>query len=94
MSHDWKDEAKCRGWDLNLFFDTYEEDIEIRRDVDEFCASCPVRRECFATGVSQKAVGVWGGIYLDGGKISREFNRHKTKDDWANTWSELTNDKE
>jgi hypothetical protein len=51
-------------------------------------------RQCFAVGVSTKQVGVWGGVYLDKGKVSREFNRHKTKDDWAKTWSDLTIDKE
>ena len=51
-------------------------------------------RTCFAVGVSQKAYGVWGGIYLDRGKVSREFNRHKTKQDWGNTWQYLTTDKE
>ena len=94
QSKRWQDSAKCIDWDINLFFDSYEEDLELRKDVDEFCSTCPVRRECFATGVSQKAVGIWGGVYLDNGKISREFNRHRTKEDWAQTWSELTNDKE
>ena len=92
--NDWKNRAKCKDWDVNLFFDKYEEDTELRRDVDEFCSTCPVMRECFAVGVSTKQVGVWGGVYLYKGKISREFNRHKTKDDWAKTWSDLTIDKE
>lgn len=90
----WRDSAKCIDWDTNLFFDKYEEDIELRKDVDDFCSTCPVMRQCFAVGVSTKQVGVWGGVYLDKGKISREFNRHKTKEDWANTWSDLTIDKE
>jgi hypothetical protein len=49
--------------------------------------------QCFAVGVSQKEWGVWGGIYIENGKISREFNRHRSKADWAETWQYLTMDK-
>jgi hypothetical protein len=45
---------------------------------------------CFAVGVSQKEWGVWGGIYLENGSISREFNRHRNKVQWASTWKSLT----
>lgn len=93
-NENWKDEAICAGDDVNLFFDTYEQDIEVRKEIDSLCSICPVARICFANGVSTKAIGVWGGIYLNDGKVSREFNRHKTKQDWANTWQYLTNDKE
>jgi hypothetical protein len=54
---------------------------------------CPVRNICFASGVSGKETGVWGGIYIEQGDISREFNRHKTKQDWGNTWQALTTEK-
>lgn len=95
MSDDkWKEEAICQGDDVNLFFDKYEEDVETRKEVDSLCSICPMARTCFAVGVSQKAVGVWGGVYLDRGKISREFNNHKTKEDWAETWQHLTTDRE
>jgi len=90
----WKDEAICNGDDVNLFFDKYEEDIEVRKEIDSLCSICPVARTCFAVGISQKSYGVWGGIYLDRGKISREINKHKTKEDWGNTWQYLTIDKE
>jgi len=45
-------------------------------------------------GVSQKEWGVWGGIYLENGKINREFNRHRSKDAWGDTWKYLTTDKD
>jgi hypothetical protein len=51
---------------------------------------CPVSKMCFAVGVSQKEWGIWGGVYLEGGQISKEFSRHKSKSDWANTWQRLT----
>lgn len=86
----WKDEAACLGEDTNDFFDTYEEDIESRSLIDKICRECPVRKICFATAVSQKNTGVWGGVYFEQGDISREFNRHKSKQDWADTWQALT----
>lgn len=90
--HAWKDKSACRDYDVNLFFDKYEEDEMLRPAIDELCAGCPVARQCFAVGISQKEWGVWGGIYIENGKISREFNKHRTKADWADTWSNLTND--
>jgi hypothetical protein len=90
--HEWKDEANCIGYDTNIFFDKYEEDVALRPAVDKFCSECPLAKICFAVGISQKEWGVWGGIYLENGKISREFNRHRTKQDWAETWQYLTMD--
>lgn len=90
--HEWKDSGLCRDYDTNLFFDTYEENVELRPAIDNLCAECPMMRQCFAVGVSQKEWGVWGGIYVENGKISREFNKHRSKEDWANTWQYLTMD--
>lgn len=91
--HLWKDNAACLGLENNLFFDKYEEDTNVRPIVDSICGSCPVRKTCFAVGVSSKEWGVWGGIYLEGGDISREFNNHRNKNGWANTWESLTMEK-
>ena len=90
--NEWKDEGLCRDYDTNLFFDKYEEDIDLRPAIDNLCSQCPMARQCFAVAVSQKEWGVWGGIYVENGKISREFNKHRTKEDWAKTWSYLTMD--
>jgi hypothetical protein len=86
----WKDESKCLNLDTNIFFDKYEEEESLRPAIDKMCSSCSVRKVCFATGISGKEWGVWGGIYLEGGEISREFNKHKSKKDWANHWQSLT----
>ena len=91
--HLWKDNASCLGLDNNLFFDKYEEDAQVRPTVDSICMSCPVKKTCFAVGVSGKEWGVWGGIFLEGGDISREFNNHRNKDGWAKTWESLTMEK-
>lgn len=88
--HLWKDKAPCLNKDQNLFFDTYEEQLDIRNNIDSLCMSCPVAKTCFAVGVSGKEWGVWGGVYLVDGEISREFNNHKTKKDWSTVWQTLT----
>ena len=91
--HLWKDAAACLGLDTNIFFDKYEEVLDVRPIVDSMCQRCPVANICFANGVSGKEYGVWGGVFLELGNISREFNKHKTKQDWANTWQSLTMEK-
>lgn len=93
QSHKWKESAACKDYDWNLFFDKYEEETNLRPAIDKVCSGCPVARQCFAVGISQKEWGVWGGVYLEGGKISREFNRHRDKAMWAETWKYLTMDK-
>ena len=88
--HLWKDNGKCLELDTNLYFDKYEEDVDLRSNVDNLCSSCPVSKTCFANGVSGKEWGVWGGVYLEGGEISREFNKHKTREHWGRVWQYLT----
>jgi hypothetical protein len=92
--HLWKDDAPCKDLDTNLFFDVYEDNADTRLMVDALCIACPLAKKCFAVGVSGKEWGVWGGVYIESGQISREFNNHKTKVDWADTWQTLTNDKD
>lgn len=90
----WKQKAACRDYDTNLFFDTYEENESIRPAIDAVCAACPVVRQCFAIGITNKEWGVWGGVFLEKGKISREFNKHRDKKAWGEKWKNLTMDGE
>jgi hypothetical protein len=76
--------------DTNLFFDKYEESPNVANAVDKLCMACPEIRKCLAYGVSNQEWGVWGGIYLEGGKISKEFNQHKEEKDWFNVWKSAT----
>jgi len=92
--NNWKDSAKCLGMDTNLFFDLYEEDRALAPSIDKLCQDCPVNRQCFAVGVSNKEWGVHGGVYLRDGTIDKEFNSHKTKQDWFNVWKSLTMESE
>lgn len=79
---EWKDIAICRGMDTNLFFDLYESDINIAKNIDEMCANCPVSKICYETGTSSNEYGVWGGIYLNSGSIDKARNVHKTQEAW------------
>ena len=87
---DWWHLAICRGMDTNLFYEKYEADSNIAKSIDEACLSCPVIKMCHESGVQNSEYGIWGGIYLDKGKISREFNSHKTKSKWSEIWQNLT----
>lgn len=91
--HKWKDDARCLGMDTNLFFDKYEEDHSKAKMIDKLCQTCSVNKVCFSVGVSNKEWGVHGGVYLKEGSIDKEFNAHKTKQDWFDTWQSLTMDK-
>lgn len=87
------DKALCLGMDTNLFFDKYEEDKNVASAVDSLCTRCPAQRQCLAYAVSNQEWGVWGGVYFEGGKISKEFNQNKTKEDWFKIWSGITIEK-
>ena len=93
-SQSWKNDGLCIIVDdTEIFFDKYENNPDLRPAVDELCSVCPVRKQCLAFGVSRKESGVWGGVYLDQGKISREFNNHKKNAEWFDVWSGMTMDK-
>jgi hypothetical protein len=83
----------CIDMDTNLFFDKYEENKEVSNAVDSLCSQCPMQRKCLAYGVSNQEWGVWGGVYLELGKISKENNSHKDNDAWFKIWSNATMDK-
>jgi hypothetical protein len=50
--HLWKDEAVCLGLETNIYFDKYEDQENSRHNVDALCKQCPVKKICFANGVS------------------------------------------
>lgn len=88
--HTWKDDALCLDYDTNIFFEKYEDDELLRPAVDNLCYSCPVNKECFAVGITGKEWGIWGGVYLQGGEISKEYSSHKSKKDWSVFWTKMT----
>lgn len=79
---DWYDLAICRGMDTNLFYDKYEADQNIAKNIDEACLSCPVISICYQAGLEKDEYGVWGGVYLTSGSIDKSKNLHKTPETW------------
>lgn len=78
----WYDLAVCKGMDTNLFFEKYEIDINIAKNIDEACLNCPVIKMCYEAGVENSDHGVWGGVYLNSGSVDKSKNLHKTQDVW------------
>lgn len=77
----WESFAICRGLDNidpNLFYDTYENDVFIAKNIDIMCSRCPVMKACHNTARANKECGVWGGTYWLDGKRDRVRNKHKT----------------
>jgi len=86
----WAEGSNCVGAPTDLFFDFYESSAAAVTAVERMCNTCPLQRECLSAGVSRNEWGVWGGIYLQDGEISDEFNAHNTPDDWNRLWMRLT----
>jgi hypothetical protein len=84
----WRDKAACASVSTDIFFSTPKSPTIYQ--ALSICKSCPVRKDCFSVGISGKEWGVWGGVYLENGEISKEFSSHKTKSDWGSTWQSLT----
>ena len=87
MYDDDAPQSACDGLDPNLFFDNYEDSVlgdkSLARMVDKtYCFQCPRLQACLEEGIRTKSSGVWGGVYLDEGKVSRKFNQHKSSKDW------------
>ena len=83
----WIDEALCAGTDTELYFDKYENDSNLAKDIDRMCISCPVIKDCFESGVQSESYGVWGGIFLNDGKLDNVRNSHKTQEVWERIFS-------
>ena len=83
----WWDIAACSGMNTNLFYDTYESDINIAKNIDQASLSCPVIAICYKNGIENNEYGVWGGVYLNFGQHDKQRNTHKTKE----IWKELKN---
>jgi phage major head subunit gpT-like protein len=79
---DWWHLAVCRGMDTNLFYDKYEMDVNIAKNIDDACMSCPVMKMCYQSGVDNSEYGVWGGVYMSSGEIDKSKNLHKTPEVW------------
>ena len=82
----WYHLAACNGMtkrpDYDWFYDLYEVDKEVAKQVDQICLNCPVIKQCYTEGVLEKEKGVWGGVYLDLGRPDKQHNSHKDPEIW------------
>jgi hypothetical protein len=79
---EWYHLSVCRGMDTNLFYDKYESDVNISKNIDQACMSCPVISMCYQSGTDNNEYGVWGGVYLNAGSPDKSRNVHKTPEVW------------
>ena len=79
---DWFHLSICRGMNTDLFYEKYESDSNIAKNIDEMCLSCPVISMCYESGVEGNEYGVWGGVYLTSGSIDKSKNLHNDQDLW------------
>lgn len=66
----------------DIFFDVYESSNVDAEQTDQMCLHCPVIKQCLQYGINNKMVGVWGGIYINNGKVDKKYNAHKTPEIW------------
>lgn len=78
----WYQFAACNNMETNWFYDTYETDVHIAKQADNVCVHCPVARQCLKEGISNREFGVWGGVYLNLGRVEKASNSHKTDEVW------------
>ena len=68
----WRQQAGCRGTDLDMFFPERGASADPARQV---CASCPVRQPCLEYALSNRITsGIWGGL--------TERERRPLQSDW------------
>ena len=81
----WQDLALCAYTPYpDTFFEKYEKDKTVARQVDEMCLHCPVMKQCAQYAMENDLRGVWGGIYWNGsGAPDKDMNAHKTDEVWA-----------
>lgn len=59
--------------DVNLFFDYFEQSVEVQLEVDGICGNCVVRRQCLEWAEAEGLEGgVFGRRYLKGGKSKKK----------------------
>lgn len=76
MLEDWMALASCQDIDEpEKFFDQYLQDDHTMLEVNNLCMSCPVKIPCVNYGVYTKSTGVWGGRWLQNGKLIKRVEQ-------------------
>jgi WhiB family redox-sensing transcriptional regulator len=62
MSGTWRDQARCRGIDPQVFHPAEDDEVGAAA-AKEICEVCPVREPCLEFAISTREKdGVWGGL--------------------------------
>jgi WhiB family redox-sensing transcriptional regulator len=62
MSGTWRDQARCRGVDPQVFHPSEDDDVA-GAAAKAICEVCPVREPCLEYAISTREKdGVWGGM--------------------------------
>ncbi|PBC57969.1 WhiB family transcriptional regulator [Rhodococcus sp. ACPA1] len=74
---EWRQHARCRYFDANLFFDTPENSSD-EQAAKAICHDCPVLSQCrdYAVG-TEEPHGIWGGLSPTERKRQKWLNRFK-----------------
>ncbi len=56
----WIEFANCKGMDVNLFFDYYEQSNAVQLQVQKICSNCVVRLQCLDWAIEE---GLEGGVF-------------------------------
>lgn len=79
---EWYHLGLCQGMQTNWFYDDYEADPVFAQTMDNNCLACPVRNMCLREGIENGEYGLWGGVFLNNGKMDKARNSHKTEGIW------------
>lgn len=70
MNRELKEKGLCNQQKVPVEFFVHDKEDPRHEQMTEIakavCGQCPVRDECFLTGISNGEQGVWGGVFLDG----------------------------
>lgn len=76
MDQDWRDEARCTDVPVDAFYPVGAEQEAVTSALTAMmCPPCPVRVQCYSTGMAQRPQerqGWWGGV-----DVEVEFRRRK-----------------
>jgi len=62
MNNSWRQMARCRGVDPEVFYPVSDDD-DAADEAKSICALCPVREACLEYALSTREKnGVWGGL--------------------------------
>jgi Transcription factor WhiB len=79
---DWRERARCRGLDIDLFFPGENKkklSDAAKRQLSKavgYCIECPVRQECALARARTNSSGVWGGELHNTTSTTYGLNRH------------------